>query len=295
METGGRIAPAVQEVLDNVSAMQLAVEDATVADPMGTEHIRAIHAKLMANAPNPGNAGTVRTRQNWIGGNDYNPCGADFVPPPPEELAGLLDDLCDAMMGDHLPPLVQAALVHAQFETIHPFDDGNGRTGRALIHIILRRRALATHYVPPISVVLAADRAGYVRGLEDFREGKVSDWIEYFSVAASRAAQLAEDYLGAVDELSAMWRSQLRERVAPRSDAAAWAVLDVLPGHPVLTGPVATAATRRSKAAVYQAIDQLVEAGVLEPLSDSRRNRSWEAAGLLELLERMEQSHPLLP
>jgi hypothetical protein len=78
-------------------------------------------------------AGRIRTVLTWIGGNDWNPCGADFVPPPPEEVHALLDDLCEAVNRDTLQPLVQAALVHAQFETIHPFDDGNGRTGRALI------------------------------------------------------------------------------------------------------------------------------------------------------------------
>lgn len=247
----------------------------------------------MANAPNPGIAGAVRTRQNWFGGNDYNPCGADFVPPPPEHVAPLLDDLCAAVADDHLPPLIQAALVHAQFETIHPFDDGNGRTGRALVHIILRRRGLATHYVPPVSIVLATDRDGYIRGLEGFRKGEVGAWIEYFAVAAARACQVAEDYLEAVRDLSSRWRARLNEVVAPRADAAAWAVLEIIPGHPVLTGPAAAAVTGRSKAAIYQAIDQLVAAGVLEPLSTSRRNRSWEATGLLDLLERLDSTLPL--
>ena len=83
----------------------------------------------MANAPNSDITGVVRTDQNWIGGNDYNPCGTDFVPPPQEYVDPLLHDLCEAIAGDSFPPLVQAAMVHAQFETIHPFDDGNGRTG----------------------------------------------------------------------------------------------------------------------------------------------------------------------
>src|SRR5690606_1609012 len=98
-------------------------------------------------------------------GNDYNPCGAAFVPPPPEEVPDLLDDLCRAVDEHTLPPLVQAAVVHAQFETIHPFEDGNGRTGRALVQVVLRRRGLSPSFVPPISVVLARHREAYIEGL----------------------------------------------------------------------------------------------------------------------------------
>ncbi|MFV1971604.1 MAG: Fic family protein [Acidimicrobiia bacterium] len=97
----------------------------------------------------------VRERQNWIGGSSYNPCSAVFVPPPPDHVDGLVQDLIEYVNGDEHSPLVQAAIAHAQFETIHPFADGNGRTGRALIHVILRRRGLSPTFVPPISLVLA--------------------------------------------------------------------------------------------------------------------------------------------
>jgi Fic family protein len=100
----------------------------------------------------------VRDQQNWVGGNDYNPCGADFVPPPPEDVAPLIADLCRAVNDDSFPPVVQAALVHAQFETIHPFADGNGRAGRALIHVVLKRRGLTTAYVPPIAYTCSLAR-----------------------------------------------------------------------------------------------------------------------------------------
>lgn len=94
-----------------------------------------------------------------------------------------------------------AGLVHAQFGTIHPFMDGNGRTGRALVHVVLRRRGLAPSYVPPVSVILAADRSGYSRGLTAFRQGDIDGWLMRFSVATARAAGLAGDYLDAVEEL----------------------------------------------------------------------------------------------
>jgi Fic family protein len=288
LETGGNASATVLEVLGNIDAMQLAVDEAASADPLVVDHVTDIHRELMARSPRPDLAGAIRTVQNWIGGNDYNPCGADFVPPPPEHLGDLLEDLCVFMEDETLPPLVQAALAHAQFETIHPFDDGNGRTGRALIHVLLRRRGLAERYVPPISVILAIHRERYIHGLTRYRAGDVRSWIEDFAASTARAADLAKAYLRAVTDLMADWRSMLRGGPAPRSDAAAWAIIDALPAHPVITAPVAQAATGRAKAAIHNAMEQLVEAGVLEPVSRGRRNRSYEASGLLDLLEGLE-------
>jgi Fic family protein len=224
----------------------------------------------------------VRERQNWIGGNDFNPCGASFVPPPPESVESLLADLIRFAGDETLPPVAQAAIAHAQFETIHPFEDGNGRTGRALIQVLLRRRSLAPDYVPPISVVLAADKRSYIEGLVAFREGREGDWLRAFAEAARRAADLASAYLVEVQRLQDRWREQL----APlnlRIDAAAWKLIDVLPAHPVISVPVAVAATGRAKAAVQQAVDRLVEVEVLIPLSSGARNRQYEASGLLDL------------
>lgn len=288
-ETGGTAGSAAMEILANIDAMQLAIDEAARAPHFRRRELEAIHARLMERAPNPVNAGRIREEQNWIGGNDYNPCGADFIPPPPEFVNDLLDDLFEALDDDRLPPVVQAALIHAQFETIHPFHDGNGRTGRALVHVVLHRRGIAPDYVPPISVVLANNRNRYIRKLTGYREDDIAGWIEHFATATTTAADLASRYLGAVAELTERWRAALEALAKPpRSDAAAWAVIDVLPAHPILTGPVAAAATGRSKPRVYQAIESLEQAGVLIPLSKKRRNQSWEAGGLLPLLERLE-------
>jgi Fic family protein len=264
--------------------MQLAVEEATSADSVPVEEILAIHRALLTVSSRPEIAGQTHTTQNWVGGNDYNPCGAAFVPPPPDEVAALIDDLCAFCNAQHLPPIVQAAVAHAQFETIHPFIDGNGRTGRALVQVLLRRRRLAPAYVPPISIVLAADKAAYIEGLTMYRNGDIAASIERISAAAAQAAGLAKGYLTDVGDLQRTWRDRLTKHRRPRSDAAAWAVIDVLPGHPMITVSVAVAATGRTKPAVNQAFAQLAEAGVLIPLSDIRRNRVWEAAGLLDLL-----------
>jgi Fic family protein len=288
IEAGGKASTTALEIVANIEAMELAIHEASTVERFSVREILAIHRRLMEDAPNARVAGRLRTVQNWIGGNDYNPCGADYVPPPPEHVDELLEDLCDSINDDSLSPLVQAALVHAQFETIHPFDDGNGRTGRTLIHVVLRRRGLAPSYVPPISVVLASRRDRYIEGLTQYRKGELGLWLEHFAAAAASSALLATAYLGAVGKLIDRWRGQLAGARDPRADAAAWAVIDVLPAHPIITTPVATATTGRANSAVHRAIGELEEAGVLLPLSESKRNRSWEAVGLLDLLASLE-------
>ncbi|MEO6331070.1 MAG: Fic family protein [Gemmatimonadaceae bacterium] len=288
-DSGQQVGPTATEVLANIDAMVLAVEEAASIDHFGVPQITAIHRRLMERAENKHIAGKIRTEQNWIGGNDYNPCGADFIPPPPEEVHRLLEDLCIAINDDLLSPLVQAALVHAQFETIHPYVDGNGRTGRALVHVVLRRRGVAPHYVPPISVAIAATKSRYIDGLTSFRYDEIETWIDYFADAAARSAHLAKVYLKAVEALRAQWRERVQQLPeAPRADATAWRVIEILPAHPMITVSVAAAATGRSKPSAYQAFEQLVVAGVLVPLSTGRRNQSWEATGLLDLIRGLE-------
>ena len=281
-DLGESIGREAVEILANIDAMQLAVETATEAPKLELDHLLQTHAVLLVEGAQQA-PGEIRQVQNWIGGNDYNPCGASFVPPPSDEVAVLLDDLMIFCNEVSLPPIAQAAYAHAQFETIHPFADGNGRTGRALVQMLLRRRALAPSYVPPISVVLASDKRRYISGLEAFREGRENEWLENFAVSAARAAELAANYLGEVEALQEEWRSKLAP-LGVRADAAAWAIIDALPGHPIISVPVAEAAIRRSRPAAAHGVDQLVEAGVLVPLSSGRRNRQWEAEGLLDLI-----------
>jgi len=288
-EVGRSIGAEAAEILANIDAMQLAIERAAGVDAIAQDDLLDIHRRLLARAPNASAmAGRFRQVQNWIGGNDHNPCGAEFVPPPPEEMPSLLDDLCRFVNDDRLPPLVQASIAHAQFETIHPFEDGNGRTGRALVQVILRRRGLAPTFVPPISLALARDKDVYIRGLTDFREGLLSHWIELFAAATTQAATLATRYVAAVEHLQTGWRELLRSHSNPRSDAAAWDLIRVLPAHPIITVAVGVAATGKTKPAVSNGISELQDAGVLTPVTSSPRNRAWEATELLDLVQEME-------
>ena len=198
------------------------------AETVTIDHLLAIHARLLAGTRLERYAGEIRDDQNWIGGSSHNPCSAAFVPPPPEHVRGLLEDLCEFCNGDALPTVAQAALAHAQFETIHPFVDGNGRTGRALIHIVLRRRGLAPRVVPPISLVLATLSDDYVNGLTKTRYAPgttaehagaaLNAWIAFFAAATERAVGDAQDYERRVADVQARWR----ERVGRvRADSAA--------------------------------------------------------------------------
>lgn len=289
-DLGQGIGHQAADVLANVDAMLYAIETAASSDAVGVDDFLAIHRVLLEASANPSIAGRIRRSQNWIGGNNYNPCGADFVPPPHDLVEKLLADLCSFCNDYSLPPLVQAAIAHAQFETIHPFDDGNGRTGRALIQVILRRRKLAPSFVPPISVVLAADKDRYINGLTLYRDDRIGDWLEMFAGVAARAATLAAKYVDRVAALQTHWRRQVEEVLAPRADAALWPIIDELPAHPVITVAVGVTVARRSRPAVRNAISDLVKAGVLIPISESPRNRSWEAVGLLELIEGFESA-----
>jgi Fic family protein len=288
LDTGRRAGPEALDILANIDAMEFAIESATLDGEIGVARLQAIHAALLARDVQANQAGQIRTVQNWIGGNDYNPCGAAFVPPPPEEVSNLLSDLCDFCNEEMLSPLVQAAVAHAQFETIHPFEDGNGRTGRALVQLLLRRRKLAPNYVPPVSVILAQRKNRYLEGLALFQQDRANEWIAIFAEAAAAAATLAGRYVGEVEALQAQWRARLLEQANPRSDAAAWAIIDELPAHPIITSSVAATATHRTRPAVANAIEQLASCGVLIPLSGSAHNRSWEAEGLLDLIAGLE-------
>jgi Fic family protein len=205
-------------------------------------------------------------------------------------------DLCEFASQDELPPLVQAALAHAQFETIHPFIDGNGRVGRALIQLILRRRSLTVNVTPPISLVLATWSRDYIRGLTATRhheprgssaaQGDLDDWIALFAAATSRAVADAETYEQTLTEIKAQWRERLG-RV--RRDSAAALLLDALPGAPIVTMQSAAVLTGRSEQAVNAAIPRLVQAQILTQATIGRRNRAFEAPEMIDAFTALER------
>jgi Fic family protein len=238
----------------------------------------------------------IRSAQNWIGGSSYNPCSAAFVPPPPELVHDQLLDLCRFCNDASLPAVVQAALAHAQFETIHPFVDGNGRTGRALIHLTLRRRGLAPRVLPPVSLVLATWATDYVAALEGTRyrgqpvsaaahEG-LNRWVGLFATACRRAVDDATAFDAQVQALEAAWRQRLG---AVRAGSATDLLLRALPGAPILTVRSAAGLISRSLRATNEGIARLSDAEVLTQVTVGRRNRAFEARELIEAFTDLER------
>jgi Fic family protein len=287
---------SAQEILNNIDAMAVALADQEPGQPITLQRVLEIHARLLEATSLEGQAGTLREQQNWIGGSSYNPCSADFVPPPEDRVPELMADLCEFCNQDELPAVVQAALVHAQFETIHPFIDGNGRVGRALVQLILRRRGLTANVTPPISLVLATWSRDYIRGLSATRhhgpagsssaQESTDRWIALFAAATSRAVADAQTYEQAVAEIKSDWRNRLGRL---RRDSAGALLLDALPGAPIVTVQSAAALTGRSEQAVNAAIPRLVEARILRQTTLGRRNRAFEAPEMIDAFTDLER------
>ncbi|HEX7590923.1 MAG TPA: Fic family protein, partial [Candidatus Limnocylindrales bacterium] len=274
-----------RSVIANIAAMQRAVEIAAEQRSLAVADILAIHDVLMTLPRERPFAGHLREVQNWLGTNTDSPRGAEFIPPPEEEVPGLMEDLVAFIGREEMSPVVQAALVHAQFETIHPFVDGNGRVGRALIHVVLRRGRVAGRIVPPVSVVLATNRQRYVEGLTAFRFGDVDGWIVFFARALADSAAASRRLGERLSGLEAKWLAAVR----PRAGSAAEKLIAGLSGQPVLSVETARGVTGASFQATNQAIARLEAAGVLRPIrGDWRRNRLWESPDILSLLDEFE-------
>jgi Fic family protein len=284
------------EVLGNIDAMLYGVEQVGYEDEITVDVLLEIHRRLLAGTRLEPHGGSFREVQNWIGGSDYNPCSADYIPPPHGFVADLMDDLCAFCNGEDLPAVAQAAIAHAQFETIHPFVDGNGRAGRAIIHLVLRRRGLALRVLPPVSLVLAALAKDYVGGLTASRyvgppsspdaSAGVNTWVATFSGACVRSVAEAAAFESRAVTLEQQWR----ERVGRvRADSATDLLLHRLPGAPVLTAESAAALLGRTFKPANEAIQRLVQAGILRQITIGRRNRAYEAPEIIEAFTDLER------
>lgn len=285
-------ARALHGIRSNESAVSMvaatAALDAMIRDVGPAGHIRldaitAAHAILMRDDPAEARyAGRVRDVQNWIGGSDHSPRGAMFVPPPPDLVDDCLRDLLTFANRDDLPALAQAALAHAQFESIHPFTDGNGRIGRALVNMVLRRRGVTTRVVVPLASSLVAHRERYFGVLDAYRDGDVAPLLASFATASRVAAAEARVTGAHLGDIPGEWR----ETVGPvRRGSAVATLLEALPARPIVSAEDAEEVTGAPRSSVFAAIARLHEAGVLRPLTDRRRNQVWGAAAILDELD----------
>lgn len=284
------------EVLGNIDAMTWAVESLSAAGTVTADGLLEVHGRLLSRTRLREHAGQIRSVQNWIGGSSFNPCSAAFVPPPPEQVEGLLADLCAFVNDDELPAVAQAAIAHAQFETIHPFVDGNGRTGRALIHVVLRRRGVAPRILPPISLVLATWSRSYIEGLTATRyrgradssaahEG-INSWVGLFASACRRAVDDAVAFEERVTTIQREWRAAAG---TARRGSAADLLIGALPGAPVVSVSSAADLIGRTFQATNEAMNRLEAVGVVRQVNVGRRNRAFEAPAIIDAFTALER------
>lgn len=286
-----------QLVANNITTLRKAASELATAPAITTVAIDGLHQALLPDEQHHG----LRTVQNWIGGNDWHPLDAQFVPPPPEHVGVLMDDLVQYAGGGTHAPLIQAALVHAQFETIHPYTDGNGRVGRALIHTVLTRRGLTPSAVLPLSLVLLTRSDAYLDGLTAYRydatassdaaRSGTDSWLLTFLDAAEVAAEQVVRFTSELTELKARWREQLASRRSaqgarqvPRADSAVARLIELLPETPLVTARTVQRMLAVSHPAARTALEELADAKIVTRKRVKRGTTGYFARDVFELL-----------
>lgn len=285
-------ARALHGIKANVSAVSMVASTTALNDlirsvqdgqAIDLDKIYRAHGILMADDPYEGSyAGRVRDIQNWIEGSDHSPRNASYVPPPPRTVDDYMEDLVRFSNRTDTAVLVQAAIAHAQFESIHPFTDGNGRIGRALINTILRRRGTTRRVVVALASAIVARRESYFDAVGAYRTGDAGPIIESFSRGSMIAAQESRTTADRLAQMPAEWREVAGN---PRKGSASAKILDSLLNYPVFSADETEHRVGGARSSVYAAINRLHEAGVIRPLTNRTRNQVWVAASLADELD----------
>lgn len=267
------------------------IEESFATEPVITPgYLSRLQTELLG--PRPTVPVGIRTIQNWIGGSGRTPIGAEFIPPPPEEVSALVTDLCEYANGAAHGALIQAAILHAQFETIHPFADGNGRVGRALIHGVLLRRGLTRQTMLPISLVLGTWSDAYVAGLTAYRRGDLNVWLKTFLDATQQAVHQAELIATDLQAIQEQWRSMVDDyrktqgkTRALREDSIDFKLLTGLAAHPIVTAKTLERLYGVTASNARRALEDLEQAGVLRvKVIGVRGTAGYYADDILELI-----------
>lgn len=276
-EIGDSTSANAKLVIGNVAAMQAAI---ALADDLNSEAILTMHRALLEKS-NPGIVGHWRDEQVWIGGGSISPHHASFIPPHQDRVPELIDDVMDFARRTDIPVMAQLAIAHAQFETIHPFPDGNGRTGRALMQGMLRAGGVTKNVTVPVSAGLLSDTEGYFRALTAYRHGDVRPIIETVSDAAFSAIRNGRSLERDITAIADRWNLI----VQARSDSSAHGLKELLLRQPVVTIGIVARELSVSEPAADASVRKLVEAGILFQSTAGRRNRHWEATEVLSALD----------
>jgi Fic family protein len=274
-EIQNKPTPNAALIVDNASAMRAAVSLEASPTP---EAILGMHRALLERS-RPEIAGVYRTRPVWIGG--LSPHTAVFVGPDHRRISELMTDLDAFINRFDLPRLAQIAIAHAQFETIHPFEDGNGRTGRALVQVLLRKYGLTTQSTIPVSAGLLSKVSNYFEALNQYRSGDVRPILEAFVLASLKAVDLGTELVNAITEASEL-HSQL---CTDREGSVARRLIPLLSQHPALDGSLVQEILGVSQPSALAGLTRLSEQGILLPANDKKRSRIWVAPRILEALD----------
>jgi len=283
---GGASAADVDEICNYLDALNHARDQLRRPEglPLSIRLLNETHRRLLAGVHGRTKSpGAVRRSQNWIGGT--RPGHARFVPPPPHRVPELLGDL-EAFMHTEspLPPLIRAGLVHVQFETIHPYLDGNGRVGRLLIALCLEHWGLLSEPLLYLSHFFKTHRREYYDRLEAVRtEGDWEGWLAYFLEGVAVVADEAVTLIGALFALVA--RDRPRYLQSPRATVVGARLFEELPRHPVVTIKSVTGICATTKPTATKAVDSLCEAGILAETSGRRRDRMFSYGAYMDLLK----------
>ena len=265
-------------IVSNQNAMTAAV---AASAELNCKSILEMHRVLMQQS-DPTQAGKFRQEPVWIGGSVNGPHEADFVAPDFASVPELVEDLVAFCNRTDLPALVQVAIAHAQFETIHPFTDGNGRTGRALVQVLLHRLGVTKSVMVPVSAGLLRNTDSYFLALTEYRLGNPLAIIDVLSEASLLAVQNGRALAAELEAIRMQWQSLIQTR----SDSGAKQLLDSLLGQPVITSAKAVEILQRTPANAQLAIDKLVEVGILTQQGSGQRNRVWQADDVLIALDK---------
>lgn len=258
--------------------------------PLSIRLLNEAHRRLLKNVPGVDKApGEIRRSQNWIGGT--RPGNAVFVPPPPHLLNRLLGSLEKYIHGkDSLHPLIRAGLSHVQFETIHPYLDGNGRIGRLLITLLLEHWKILDSPLLYLSLYFKRHRAEYYRRLDAVRiGGDFEGWLKYF---LEGVAVIADETVATTQQLFTQINADRTEVLSGRSSSVAGIRLfELLPAHPIITVAEAVKLLKTTKPTATKAVTGLVDAGVLVETTGRRRDRAFSYEAHLNLLR--SETEPL--
>ncbi|MBP2414663.1 Fic family protein [Arthrobacter stackebrandtii] len=276
-ELGAHASKNAQLIVGNVRAMQAAL---SLSETIDGRAILEMHRALLEES-NPGIVGHWRDQQVWIGGGNLGPHTAQFVPPHHDRVPALMEDLTTFANRLDLPVLIQIAIAHAQFETIHPFPDGNGRVGRALIQAMLRGGRLTRNVAVPVSAGLLHDTGSYFEALGAYRAGDIAPIVHSIAEASFAAVHNGRTLVGDLESVNGKWR----ESVKARRDSSAHRLLGVLLRQPVIDGSMAATELGVSSVNAQVAINRLVDAGILVQISTGKRNRIWLAKDVVRVLD----------